>query len=118
MGFKTYTCPIAKECGGCEWLAVPYPIQLRRKQEWVERLFEQVINEVLLRQAEGNDAYAELAQLRVSQSAAYLLLSPVPGISVQDCLYTVPFLAYKKKMLRGQHLSKGYTPRDRVQLIR
>ena len=45
MGFKTYTCPIAKECGGCEWLAVPYPIQLRRKQEWVERLFEQVINE-------------------------------------------------------------------------
>ena len=23
MGFKTYTCPIAKSCGGCEWLAVP-----------------------------------------------------------------------------------------------
>jgi 23S rRNA (uracil-5-)-methyltransferase RumA len=45
MGFKTYTCPIAKECGGCEWLAVPYPIQLRRKQEWVEKLFAQVIAE-------------------------------------------------------------------------
>lgn len=39
MGFKTYTCPIAKACGGCEWLAVPYPIQLRRKQKEVEKLF-------------------------------------------------------------------------------
>ena len=38
MGYKTYTCPIARECGGCEWLAVPYPIQLRRKQEQVEAL--------------------------------------------------------------------------------
>ena len=39
MGYKTYTCPIAKDCGGCEWLAVPYPIQLRRKQEAMEALF-------------------------------------------------------------------------------
>ena len=38
MGYKTYTCPIARNCGGCEWLAVPYPIQLRRKQEQVESL--------------------------------------------------------------------------------
>lgn len=38
MGYKTYTCPIARNCGGCEWLAVPYPIQLRRKQEQVEGL--------------------------------------------------------------------------------
>ncbi|WP_346697260.1 23S rRNA (uracil(1939)-C(5))-methyltransferase RlmD [Thermophilibacter mediterraneus] len=38
MGYRTYTCPIARECGGCEWLAVPYPIQLRRKQEQVEGL--------------------------------------------------------------------------------
>ena len=38
MGYKTYTCPIARECGGCEWLAVPYPIQLRRKQEQVVEL--------------------------------------------------------------------------------
>ena len=42
MGFKTYTCPIARKCGGCEWLAVPYPIQLRRKQEAVEKLFSTV----------------------------------------------------------------------------
>ncbi len=38
MGYKTYTCPIARECGGCEWLAVPYPIQLRRKQGQVVEL--------------------------------------------------------------------------------
>ena len=38
MGYRTYTCPIARDCGGCEWLAVPYPIQLRRKQEQVEDL--------------------------------------------------------------------------------
>ena len=44
MGFKTYTCPIAKSCGGCEWLAVPYPIQLRRKREAVVELFEDVLD--------------------------------------------------------------------------
>ena len=38
MGYRTYTCQIAHDCGGCEWLAVPYPIQLRRKQEQVEEL--------------------------------------------------------------------------------
>ena len=38
MGFRTYTCKIARNCGGCEWLSVPYPIQLRRKQEEVESL--------------------------------------------------------------------------------
>ncbi len=43
MGFRTYTCPISKRCGGCEWLAVPYPIQLRRKQEAMERLFSGLV---------------------------------------------------------------------------
>ena len=43
MGFKTYTCPIAKSCGGCEWLAVPYPIQLRRKRDAVLQLFADVL---------------------------------------------------------------------------
>ena len=38
MGYRTYTCAIAKSCGGCEWLAVPYPIQLERKQAQVEEL--------------------------------------------------------------------------------
>lgn len=45
MGFKTYTCPIAKSCGGCEWLAVPYPIQLRRKRDAVLQLFADVLPE-------------------------------------------------------------------------
>lgn len=43
MGFKTYTCPIARSCGGCEWLAVPYAIQLRRKRESIERLFADIL---------------------------------------------------------------------------
>ena len=38
MGFRTYTCKISRSCGGCEWLSVPYPIQLRRKQEQVQEL--------------------------------------------------------------------------------
>lgn len=45
MGFKTYTCPISASCGGCEWLAVPYPIQLRRKREEVERLFADLLGD-------------------------------------------------------------------------
>lgn len=39
MSYKTYTCPIERSCGGCELLAVPYPIQLRRKTATVEELF-------------------------------------------------------------------------------
>ncbi len=42
MGYMTYTCPIGRECGGCEWLAVPYPIQLRRKNEQVSGLFAEM----------------------------------------------------------------------------
>ena len=45
MGYKTYTCPIARDCGGCEWLAVPYPIQLRRKQEQVDELLGSMAGE-------------------------------------------------------------------------
>lgn len=43
MGYKTYTCPISRDCGGCEWLAVPYPIQLRRKQEQVSELLGEMV---------------------------------------------------------------------------
>lgn len=42
MGYRTYTCPIARRCGGCEWLSVPYPIQLRRKQEAMDDLFAEI----------------------------------------------------------------------------
>ena len=38
--YKTYNCPKARQCGGCEWLAVPYPIQLERKLATVTELFE------------------------------------------------------------------------------
>ena len=40
VGYKTYTCPVGRSCGGCEWLNVPYPIQLERKHAELERLFE------------------------------------------------------------------------------
>ena len=40
MGYRTPTCPIARSCGGCEWLSVPYPIQLKRKQQQVVELLE------------------------------------------------------------------------------
>ena len=73
MGYRTYTCPIARSCGGCEWLAVPYPIQLRRKQEWVERLFEQVI--FLLRDDAGAVSDDEL--LRQANEAAEEYLRPL-----------------------------------------
>ena len=43
MGYKTYTCPIAKSCGGCETLAVPYPLQLKRKQQQVAELFADIL---------------------------------------------------------------------------
>lgn len=42
MGYRTYTCAAHRECGGCEWLNRPYPIQLQRKQEQVESLFADV----------------------------------------------------------------------------
>lgn len=32
-------CPVAKRCGGCEWLAMPYDMQLERKQDYIEELF-------------------------------------------------------------------------------
>lgn len=46
MGYKTYTCPVAKKCGACEWLAVPYPIQLERKHEAMQELFGSIDCEV------------------------------------------------------------------------
>ena len=45
MGYKTYTCPHARKCGGCELLAVPYELQLKRKQRAMEELFADVIDQ-------------------------------------------------------------------------
>lgn len=39
LGYRTYTCPVHRRCGGCELLTRPYPIQLQRKQREVEELF-------------------------------------------------------------------------------
>ena len=35
----TLFCPVAKRCGGCEWLSMPYEQQLEMKQEQIEELF-------------------------------------------------------------------------------
>lgn len=32
-------CPVARSCGGCSWLDVPYAMQLKRKQHQIEELF-------------------------------------------------------------------------------
>ena len=57
MGYKTPTCSIARSCGGCEWLSVPYPIQLKRKQEQVEELLAPLasINNVTIEPIRGMD---------------------------------------------------------------
>ena len=57
MGYKTPTCSIARSCGGCEWLSVPYPIQLKRKQTQVEELLAPLasINNVIIEPIRGMD---------------------------------------------------------------
>ncbi len=57
MGYKTPTCSIARSCGGCEWLSVPYPIQLKRKQAQVEELLAPLasINNVTIEPIHGMD---------------------------------------------------------------
>ena len=41
-----YACPVARRCGGCEWLSMPYDLQLSRKQDYIEELFNDVPCEV------------------------------------------------------------------------
>ena len=57
MGYKTPTCSIARSCGGCEWLSVPYPIQLKRKQAQVEEFLAPLanINNVTIESIRGMD---------------------------------------------------------------
>lgn len=43
LGYRTYDCPVSGVCGGCEWLAVPYPIQLERKEQFIRELFSELI---------------------------------------------------------------------------
>ncbi len=39
MGYRTLTCSVDKRCGGCQLLNVPYPLQLKRKQQQIAELF-------------------------------------------------------------------------------
>ncbi|ACV21575.1 23S rRNA (uracil-C(5))-methyltransferase RlmCD [Slackia heliotrinireducens] len=41
----TYSCPIDNRCGGCSWLRVPYGQQLARKQQHVDELFADLIDD-------------------------------------------------------------------------
>jgi 23S rRNA (uracil-5-)-methyltransferase RumA len=49
VGYKTYSCPHSKNCGGCEWLAVPYPIQLKRKYEDLSELYRHAVSKHVLK---------------------------------------------------------------------
>ena len=35
---KKSLCPYSRKCGGCEWIDIPYPQQLKRKEEAVRKL--------------------------------------------------------------------------------
>ena len=37
---KASLCPVAKKCGGCQWINVPYEKQLEDKKKWVESLLK------------------------------------------------------------------------------
>lgn len=39
MADQTYSCPVLRQCGGCQWLDIPYAQQLERKQHDIEELF-------------------------------------------------------------------------------
>jgi len=72
MGYRTYTCPIAQACGGCELLAVPYPVQLERKQAHVQELLGEA--------AEKDGAIIE--QIRgMEKPVAYRLKAATPFAS-------------------------------------
>ncbi len=41
MEMSRFSCPHARQCGGCQLLQLPYPAQLEKKQRLVEELFGQ-----------------------------------------------------------------------------
>ena len=74
MAYTTYTCPIAKSCGGCETLAVPYPLQLRRKEAQVRELFGDVLD------ACDADVLAPIAGMRTPAHYRHKAATPfAPG---------------------------------------
>ncbi|MDU4868294.1 23S rRNA (uracil(1939)-C(5))-methyltransferase RlmD [Lancefieldella parvula] len=83
MGYKTPTCSIARSCGGCEWLSVPYPIQLKRKQAQVEELLAPLasINNVTIEPIRGMD---ELLAYRHKAATPF---APGKGRTVRSGFY-------------------------------
>ncbi|MGI6217319.1 MAG: 23S rRNA (uracil(1939)-C(5))-methyltransferase RlmD [Coriobacteriales bacterium] len=55
MGYKTYNCPASGKCGGCEWLNVPYPIQLKRKEDDIADVFDDIAPNSLMYPIIGMD---------------------------------------------------------------
>ena len=35
-------CPVSRQCGACQYINIPYEIQKRKKQEIIERLFQEI----------------------------------------------------------------------------
>lgn len=54
-GERARSCPVSRRCGGCEWLDVPYPEQLERKQAEVEDLFAPLCDSSLVYPIIGMD---------------------------------------------------------------
>lgn len=40
---KQSLCPVSKQCGGCQWIDVPYAMQLARKQEQLTKLLKSYV---------------------------------------------------------------------------
>ena len=87
MGFATPTCPIAKRCGGCEWLAVPYPIQLRRKREAVVGLFSDLLDSGASEAAPGDVAIVGMEAPRGYRHKAATPFSPGKGGMIRSGFY-------------------------------
>lgn len=87
MGFATPTCPIAKRCGGCEWLAVPYPIQLRRKREAVVGLFSDLLTSEASEAAPGDVGIVGMEVPREYRHKAATPFSPGKGGMIRSGFY-------------------------------
>ena len=54
-GYHTFACDHERQCGGCQLLAMPYELQLKRKQREIEELFEPYLPNVALEPIAGMD---------------------------------------------------------------
>jgi 23S rRNA (uracil1939-C5)-methyltransferase len=54
MGYRALDCPVNQRCGGCQLLNVPYPLQLKRKQQQMAELFAD--SSVVVKPIKGMDS--------------------------------------------------------------